>query len=61
MEPRGIKHETGIEFLIDFWIDFGSIFKRRLAHAVQLTVPIGDDGHLMSCGFGGWPVLWLNS
>ena len=27
-------------------------------HAVQLTVPIGDDGQLMSCG---WPVLWLST
>ena len=27
-------------------------------NAVQLTVPIGDDGQLMSCG---WPVLWLST
>ena len=30
-------------------------------NAVQLTVPIGDDGQLMSGGSGGsggWPVLW---
>ena len=27
-------------------------------HAVQLTVPIGDDGQQMS---GGWPVLWLST
>ena len=29
--------------------------------AVQLTVPIGDDGPLMSCTSGGWPVLWLST
>ena len=28
------------------------------ANAVQLTVPIGDDGQLMS---GGPPVLWLST
>ena len=27
-------------------------------HAVQLTVPIGDDGQLMSYS---WPVLWLST
>ena len=30
-------------------------------NAVQLTVPIGDDGQLMSGGSGGWPVLWLST
>ena len=29
---------------------------RPSTNAVQLTVPIGDDGQLMS---GDWPVLWL--
>ena len=27
-------------------------------NAVQLAVPIGDDGQLMSVG---WPVLWLSA
>ena len=27
-------------------------------NTVLLTVPIGDDGQLMS---GGWPVLWLST
>ena len=26
-------------------------------NAVQLTVPVGDDGQLMSCGSGARPVL----
>ena len=33
-------------------------------NAVQLTVPIGDDGQLMSGGSGAsgaWPVLWLST
>ena len=30
-------------------------------NAVQLTVPIGDDGQLMSGGSGGRPVLWLST
>ena len=30
-------------------------------NAVQLTVPIGDDGQLMSGGSGAPPVLWLST
>ena len=30
-------------------------------NAVQPTVPIGDDGQLMSCGSCGWPVQWLST
>ena len=30
-------------------------------HAVQLTVPIGDDSQLMSGASGAWPVLWLST
>ena len=30
-------------------------------HAVQLTVPIGDDGQLMSSASSAWPVLWLST
>ena len=30
-------------------------------HAVQLAVPIGDDGQLMSGGSSAWPVLWLST
>ena len=30
-----------------------------MTNAVQLTVPIGDDGQLMSSTSGGPPVLWL--
>ena len=29
--------------------------------AVQLTVPVGDDGQLLSCTSGGPPVLWLGT
>ena len=28
---------------------------------VQLAVPIGDDGQLMSGASSGWPVLWLST
>ena len=31
---------------------------RPMTNAVQLTVPVGDDGQLMSCP---WPVLWLST
>ena len=30
-------------------------------NAVQLAVPIGDDGQLMSGASGAWPVLWLST
>ena len=30
-------------------------------NAVQLSVPIGDDGQQMSGGSGGPPVLWLST
>ena len=28
---------------------------------VQLTVPTGDDGQLMSSASSAWPVLWLST
>ena len=30
-------------------------------NAVQLAVPIGDDGQLMSGASSAWPVLWLST
>ena len=52
-----VSVEVGMIFLCPASFFFSSFLP---PHAVQLTVPIGDDGQLMSGRSWGPPVLWIS-